>query len=182
MDMDRKSWERRNSDIALYETNQQLESQRLELCQANQWADQAQRQNIRLFGELSTKSKISKLRGSAREQLDTACRIFRNGSRTSENLEDAELPAPANISHDSDSKRLVKVVSRKHSNYTHCPKAQNCEVCKRTKITMAPCRRRTGESVLLAEKFGDLTAADHKILNEGCEPRNNHRYSVVVQV
>ena len=31
------------------------------------------------------------------------------------------------------------------------------------------------------EKFGDLITADHKVLNEGCESRNNHRYSVVVQ-
>ena len=30
VEMDRKNWERRNSDITLYETNQQLESQRLE--------------------------------------------------------------------------------------------------------------------------------------------------------
>ena len=29
--------------------------------------------------------------------------------------------------------------------------------------------------------FGDLTTADHKILSEGCESRNNHRYAVVVQ-
>ena len=36
VEMDRRSWERRNSDIALYETSQQLESQRLELDQANQ--------------------------------------------------------------------------------------------------------------------------------------------------
>ena len=55
-----KSWERKNSDIVLYETHQQLESQRLELCQANQWTDEAQRQNIRLFGELSTKTKSTK--------------------------------------------------------------------------------------------------------------------------
>ena len=46
VEMDGRSWERRNSDIAIYETNQQLESQRLELYQANQWADQAQRKTI----------------------------------------------------------------------------------------------------------------------------------------
>ena len=38
-----RNWEERKSDIALYETHQELESQRLELQQANQWADQAQR-------------------------------------------------------------------------------------------------------------------------------------------
>ena len=32
-----------------------------------------------------------------------------------------------------------------------------------------------------AENFGDLITADHKVLSEGCESRNNHRYAVVVQ-
>ena len=32
-----------------------------------------------------------------------------------------------------------------------------------------------------AEKFGDLTRADHKVLNEEGDSRNNHRYAVVVQ-
>ena len=32
-----------------------------------------------------------------------------------------------------------------------------------------------------AEKFGDLITADHKVLSEGCESRNNHRHAVVVQ-
>ena len=38
--------ERRSSEMALYETNRELESQRLELYQANQWVDQAQREKI----------------------------------------------------------------------------------------------------------------------------------------
>ena len=48
-------------------------------------------------------------------------------------------------------------------------------------MTRTLCRRRTVEVVRRAEKFGDLIAADHKVLNEGGEYRNNHRYSVVVQ-
>ena len=32
-----------------------------------------------------------------------------------------------------------------------------------------------------AENFGDLITADHKVLSEGCESRNNHLYAVVVQ-
>ena len=32
-----------------------------------------------------------------------------------------------------------------------------------------------------AENFGDLITADHKVLSEGCESRNNHRYAIVVQ-
>ena len=69
----------------------------------------------------------------------------------------------------------------KHSVYTHFPKDRNCEICQRTKITRAPCRRRIGGSVPHAENFCDWIAADHKVLSEGCESRNNHRYAVVVQ-
>ena len=41
-----KNWEKRDSDIDLYEINQEFESQRLQLQQANQWADHAQRDKI----------------------------------------------------------------------------------------------------------------------------------------
>ena len=42
-------------------------------------------------------------------------------------------------------------------------------------------QERTGDAVLRSEKFGDLTTADHEVLNEGGESRNNHRYAIVVQ-
>ena len=61
------------------------------------------------------------------------------------------------------------------------PKVRNCEICKRTKITRVPCRRRNSGAVLRAENFGDLITADHKVLSDNCESRNNHRYAVVVQ-
>ena len=69
----------------------------------------------------------------------------------------------------------------KHSVYTHFPKDRNCEICKRTKITRAPCRRRNGEAVPRAVNFGDLITADYKVLSDNCESRNNHRYAVGVQ-
>ena len=69
----------------------------------------------------------------------------------------------------------------KHSVYTNFPKDRNCEICERTKITIAPCRRRTGGAVPRAENFGDLITAYHKVLSDNCESRNNHRYAVVVQ-
>ena len=71
--------------------------------------------------------------------------------------------------------------SCKHSVKTHFPKDRNCEICQRTKIKRAPCRRRIGRVVPLAENFGDLITADHKVLSENCESRHNHRYAVVVQ-
>ena len=69
----------------------------------------------------------------------------------------------------------------KHSVYTHFRKDRNCEICKRTKITRAPCRRRKSGGVPRADNFGDLITADHKVLSDNCESRNNHRYAVVVQ-
>ena len=49
------------------------------------------------------------------------------------------------------------------------------------KITKASWRRRTGEALPRAEKFADLNTADHKVLKEECESRDNHRYAVAVQ-
>ena len=51
----------------------------------------------------------------------------------------------------------------KHSVKTHFPKDRNCEICQRTKISRAPCRRRNGGAVPRAENFGDLITADHKV-------------------
>ena len=68
-----------------------------------------------------------------------------------------------------------------HSVFSHFPKDRNCEMCQRTKITRAPCIRRIGGAVPRAENFGDLITADHKVLTENCESRNNHRYAAVVQ-
>ena len=65
--------------------------------------------------------------------------------------------------------------------YTHFTQDRNCEICQRTKITRAACRRRNGEAVPRAANFGDLITADHKVLSDNCESRNNHRYAVVVQ-
>ena len=63
----------------------------------------------------------------------------------------------------------------KHSVDTHFSKDRNCEICQRTRITRAPCRRRIGGVVLRAEFFGDLRTADHKVLSADCESRNNLR-------
>ena len=100
-----------------------------------------------------------------------------------DNLEDTEVHAPAHISQDSDSQRPAKVVSksRKHSIYSHCPRDRNCEVCLRTKLRRAPCRRRPGEALHRAKKFGDLRTTDHKVFDEDGESRNHHWYAVVVQ-
>ena len=104
-----------------------------------------------------------------------------------ENLVDDEIPlkggSHASSSHEASLEPTAKRREDlgKHSVYTHFPKDRKCEICKRTKITRAPCRGRNGEAVLRAENFGDLITADHKVLIENCESRNNHRRAVVVQ-
>ena len=104
-----------------------------------------------------------------------------------ENLVDDEIPlqggSHASSSHEVSLEPTTKRREDlgKHSVKTHFLKDRNCEICKRTKITRAPCRRRKGEAVPRADNFGDLITADHKVLSDNCESRNNHRYAVVVQ-
>ena len=104
-----------------------------------------------------------------------------------ENLVDDEIPlqggSHASSSHEVSLEPTTKRREDlgKHNVHTHLPKDRNCEICKRTKITRAPCRRRKGEAVPRANNFGDLITADHKVLSDNCESRNNHRYAVVVQ-
>ena len=70
-----------------------------------------------------------------------------------ENLVDDEIPlqggSHASSSHEVSVEPTTKRCEDlcKHSVYTHFPKDRNCEICKRTKITRAPCRRGNGEAV-----------------------------------
>ena len=75
----------------------------------------------------------------------------------------------------------VELGSGKHSVYMHFPKNPNCDFCLKTKITRSSCGRRAGTVVPRAEHFGDMMTADHKVLSEESESRNNYRYAVVVQ-
>ena len=72
---------------------------------------------------------------------------------------------------------LLKIPTKWHPRSTvvklTSPKDRNCEVCKTTKITSSPGEKR--------EKFDDSTTAEHVVLNEDGESRNNRRYAVVVQ-
>ena len=48
IDMEIKDWEKRSSQIALCESQREVESQRMQLHQAKQWVDQAQGEKINL--------------------------------------------------------------------------------------------------------------------------------------
>ena len=104
-----------------------------------------------------------------------------------ETLVDNEIPvhgdSHASSSHEAFSEPIFKRREDlcKHSVSSHFPKDRNCEICQRTKITRAPCRSRNAGAVPRAENFGHLITADHNVLRENCESRNNYRYAVVVQ-
>ena len=57
-EVEARSWEKRNSDIAFQEINQELESQRFQVHQASRWADQAQRSKISLYGQLELRNRL----------------------------------------------------------------------------------------------------------------------------
>ena len=82
------------------------------------------------------------------------------------NLEDLEAPV------------LAHSFERENSEW--CFKSGDTK--KRRHSVHAYFRRNQRRSNLRSEKDGDLTTAEHKVLNEGRESQNNHRYAVVVQV
>ena len=65
-----------NYDIALDETNRQLVSQRLEPYHAYQWADQAQRAKICLFGNLIARNRsYQEIRAKDCQEIEEPRRI-----------------------------------------------------------------------------------------------------------
>ena len=77
-----------------------------------------------------------------------------------ENLVDDEIPlqggSHASSSHEVSLEPTTKRREDlgKHNVHTHFPEDRNCEICKRTKIRRAPCRRRNGGAVPRAVNFG----------------------------
>ena len=111
----------------------------------------------------------------SKEQSDSLCSDIPEWLQEfTEILVDEEIPVHgdyhASSSHEASLGPIFKRREDlgKHSVYTHFPKDRHCEICKRTKITRAPCRRRNGEAVPRAEKIGDLITADHKGLSDNC--------------
>ena len=76
-----------------------------------------------------------------------------------ENLVDESVPehrgAPSS-SLEFSSEPRAKVVSGKHSFFAHFAKDGNCDICLRTKISRAPCRKRISSVVPRADNVGDL--------------------------
>ena len=120
--------------------------------------------------------KTQKKRETTMDHRD--CDTVQNGARSSQKISKIQMCLHLHTFFSRlQSQNGLQVASRKHSIFTHFPKDRNGEVCLRSKMTRAPCRRRTGETVPRSEKLGDLRPADHKVFNEEGESRNNHRYN-----
>ena len=84
-----------------------------------------------------------------------------------ENLVDASVPEHRDAScssHESPSEPRAKSGTKSGQSYgfkTHFPKDPNCDICLRTKITLASCRKRIGTAVPRAENVGDLITTGH---------------------
>ena len=102
-----------------------------------------------------TQTKIGdneEVRGNSSHDLPEWLEQFKD------NLVDESVPEHRDASSSSrelPSEPRAKVVSGKHSIFTHSPKDRNCDIFLRTKITMASCRKRIGTVVPRAEKNGD---------------------------
>ena len=74
-------------------------------------------------------------------------------------LVDGEVPlqggSHASSSHEASLEPIFKRREDlcKHSVYTHFPEDRNCEICKRTKITRAPCRRHKKKPYLVLKNL-----------------------------
>ena len=92
------------------------------------------------------------VRGNSSHDLPEWLHEFRHS------LVDESVPEhrdDSSSSHELLSEPRTEVVSGKHSIFNHFPKDRNCDICLRTKITRAYCRKRTGTVVPRAENFGD---------------------------
>ena len=69
----------------------------------------------------------------------------------------------------------------KHSVFLISLKTEIARSVKGPKLQGHHAKDAMAEPVPRAEKIGDLITADHKVLSDNCESRNNHRYAVVVQ-
>ena len=102
-------------------------------------------------------------RGNWRKEA--ACRVFANGWWTSQST--SRRRSASSRKHFSRLRSGASYDKLHQGSTVFTPRqTKKCEVCKRTNISRAFRRRRTGDSVPRAKKVGDLITADHKVPNK----------------
>ena len=74
-----------------------------------------------------------------------------------------------------------KVVSGKHSTFTHFPNDRNCEVCKKDQNYEVSFKKTNWRNSTSSGKVGHLIAADHKFSTRRVNRGTITEYTVVVQ-
>ena len=134
-------------------------------------------------GAIAQKLKANKKKGQKMGQWETACETSQRGFRSSQ-ISKVQKCLQSDTFLMTEIRNVPQKWHPRSAVFSiHFPKDRNCEVWLRIKRTRAPCRKRAreGNQVLWADKFGDMITADHQVLNEGGDSRNNHRYSVMVR-
>ena len=88
-------------------------------------------------GATHQKHKARNKRGITIEHRESDCEIFQNCWSSSQLISWMQKCLHPHSSHDSDSERPSKVASEKHTRKTRFLIDKNCEIRKRTKITIA---------------------------------------------
>ena len=83
-----------------------------------------------------------------------------------ENLEDTEVLANADISHDSDPERPFRVASRKHGIFYSLPKRSKLRSMLANQEDKGSLQKTNWKFSTLSIEFCDFITADHKVLNE----------------
>ena len=133
------------------------------------------RKQTRIVGDHELREETEFLEG-----LQPFTEGLTKGSSSSTDLSSVVEIPPAHTS----SKPTLNNSGRKHNVITHFSKHPNCEVCRRTKVTRAPCRRNLDDledRLKIAERLGEMITADHNVLHEEQESRLHHSCAVVVQ-
>ena len=104
-------------------------------------------------------------------------------SSSSDSVSERSDELPANISQDSDSEHPIKSGNEiEDAQYFHSLlKRPELRRLLENQNNISLLQETHWRSLPRAENFGNLISADHKVLNEGCESRDNHWYAVVVQ-
>ena len=115
--MEIQNLKRRNSEHALFESQRELEPQRWQLLEANQWAHQAQRERIHLCSELKMKNRLHQ------ESYARSCQKIEELKRScyqEEHTEKQQRLEESSVQHDQESRTVSLLSEIKYEDYKNC--------------------------------------------------------------
>ena len=104
-----------------------------------------------------------------------------------ENLVDDEIPLQGDSHASSSHEASLEPITKRREDFVSTVfilislKTEIARSVKGPKLQGPHAEDAMTKPYLVLTNLGDLITADHKVLSEGCESRNNHRHAVVVQ-